>query len=75
MRPKERMDSGQKDLFRARLDHIVEMKHPLAKLAGSVDWKFLETRFGAARGRPKRVLHGQLHYSALEPTRRLGNQR
>ena len=48
MRPKERRDSGQKDLFRARLDQIVDMTHPLAKLAGSVDWKFLETRFGAA---------------------------
>jgi IS5 family transposase len=48
MRPKERGDSGQKDLFRARLDQIVDMTHPLAKLAGTVDWKFLETRFGAA---------------------------
>ncbi|WP_158815417.1 IS5 family transposase [Methylocapsa sp. S129] len=48
MRPKERRDSGQKDLFRARLDQIVDMGHPLAKLAGSVDWGFLEARFGAA---------------------------
>jgi len=48
MRPKERRDSGQKDLFRARLDQIIDMKHPLARLAGSVDWKFLEERFGAA---------------------------
>ena len=48
MRPKERRDSGQKDLFRARLDQIVDMSHPLAKLAGEVDWKFLEERFGAA---------------------------
>ena len=29
MRPKERSDSGQKDLFRARLDQIVDMTHPL----------------------------------------------
>jgi hypothetical protein len=48
MRPKERRDSGQKDLFRARLDQIVDMGHPLAKLARSVDWGFLETQFGAA---------------------------
>jgi IS5 family transposase len=48
MRPKERRDSGQKDLFRARLDQIVDVGHPLAKLAGSVDWRFLEARFGAA---------------------------
>jgi transposase, IS5 family len=48
MQPKERRDSGQKDLFRARLDQIIDITHPLAKLAGSVNWKFLETRFGAA---------------------------
>jgi transposase, IS5 family len=48
MRPKERRDSGQKDLFRARLDQIVDMNHPLARLARSVDWEFLATRFGAA---------------------------
>jgi IS5 family transposase len=47
MRPKERRDSGQKDLFRARLDQIVDMGHPLAKLARSVDWGFLDARFGA----------------------------
>ena len=47
MRPKERRDSGQNDLFRARLDQIVDMTHPLAKLARSVDWGFLEARFGA----------------------------
>jgi transposase, IS5 family len=48
MRPKERRGGGQKDLFRARLDQIVDMSRPLAKLAGSVDWRFLEDRFGAA---------------------------
>ena len=47
MRPKERRDSGQNDLFRARLDQIVDMGHPLAKLAGTIDWRFLEERLGA----------------------------
>ena len=46
MRPKERRDSGQNDLFRARLDQIVDMNHPLAKLARAIDWGFLEGRFG-----------------------------
>ena len=45
MRPKERRDGGQKDLFRARLDQIVDMGHPLAKLAATIDWGFLEQRF------------------------------
>ncbi len=48
MRPKERRETGQKDLFKARLDQIVDMSHPLAKLAGAIDWGFLETSFGAA---------------------------
>lgn len=47
MRPKERRESGQSDLFKARLDQIVDLDHALAKLARSVDWRFLEERFGA----------------------------
>ena len=48
MLPKERRATGQDDLFRSRLDQIVDMKHPLAKLGGDVDWAFLEKTFGAA---------------------------
>ena len=47
MRPKERRDSGQNDLFKARLDQIVDTNHPLAKLSCAIDWRFLEARFGA----------------------------
>ena len=47
MRPKERRESGQNDLFRARLDQIVDLGHPLEKLARAIDWRFLEQRFGA----------------------------
>jgi transposase, IS5 family len=47
MRPKEHRDSGQSDLFKARLDQIVDLGHPLAKLAATIDWRFLEERFGA----------------------------
>ena len=48
MRPNERRDSGQHDLLRSRLDQIVDPAHPLVKLAGSIDWHFLEQRFGAS---------------------------
>ena len=47
MRPKERRDTGQTDLFRARLDQIVDPTHALVKLAAAIDWRFLEERFGA----------------------------
>ena len=47
MWPKERRDSGQNDLFRARLDQIANMSRPLTELARSIDWRLLEERFGA----------------------------
>jgi len=47
MRPKERRDGGQTDMFRARLDQIVDMNHALAKLGRAIDWRFLEARLGA----------------------------
>ncbi len=47
MRPKERRDTGQTDLLRSRLDAIIDMSHPLVKLAGTIDWAFLEQRLGA----------------------------
>ena len=48
MKPRERRETGEQDLFRSRLDQIIDMGHALAKLAGTVDWVFLEKRFGAA---------------------------
>jgi len=47
MRPKERRESGQNDLFKARLDQIVDPDHALVKLSRTIDWRFLEERFGA----------------------------
>jgi IS5 family transposase len=47
MRPKERRDTGQTDLLRSRLDAIIDMGHPLVKLAVTIDWSFLEQRLGA----------------------------
>lgn len=55
MRPKERRDSGQADLLRSRLDQILDMNHPLMKLA-AIDWRFLEEKLGEVNdddpGRP-----------------------
>jgi IS5 family transposase len=47
MRPKERGETGQRDLLRSRLDAIIDMNHALVKLARTIDWSFLEERFGA----------------------------
>lgn len=40
MLPKEQRDSGQNDLFKSRLDQIVDMNHALAKAARKIDWDF-----------------------------------
>ena len=47
MRPKERRDGGQTDLLRSRLDAIIDMGHPLVKLSRTIDWSFLDQKFGA----------------------------
>ena len=47
MRPRERRETGQSDLLRSRLDAIIDMNHALVKLARTVDWSFLEERFGS----------------------------
>ena len=46
MRPRQQRDDGQIDLLRARLDQILNMDHPLVKLAAAIDWGFLDKRLG-----------------------------
>ena len=40
-------ETGEQDLFRSRLDQIIDMNHALVKLARAIDWGFLELHFGA----------------------------
>jgi transposase, IS5 family len=47
MRPRERRESGEQDLFRSRLDQIIDMNHSLVRLAKATNWLFLEERLGA----------------------------
>src|SRR6266446_55039 len=37
----------EQELFRLRLDKIIDMNHALVKLARAIDWRFPEERFGA----------------------------
>jgi IS5 family transposase len=68
MKPKETPRSGQGDLFKARLDQILNPKHPLFVLADQMDWKYFEDAFGplfvegiGRPGLPVRLIGG-LHY-------------
>ena len=40
-------DDRQKDLLLPALDQIIDMGHPLVRLAALIDWKFLDDRFGS----------------------------
>jgi transposase, IS5 family len=45
-RPREKRETGEQDLFRSRLDQIINMQHELVQLAQAIDWPALEARFG-----------------------------
>src|SRR5450631_63654 len=55
MRPKKHERMGEGDLFRARLDQIINLKHELAQLAGKIDWDFIDGEIAplySDKGRP-----------------------
>lgn len=46
MKPREAVATGQGDMFRSRLDQIIDMGHEKVAMAGRIDWGFLAKRFG-----------------------------
>jgi len=55
MRPKKHETTGEGDLFRARLDQIINMKHELVQLAGKIDWAWIDGEMAplySDKGRP-----------------------
>ena len=55
MRPRKRATTGAGDLFRARLDQIINMKHELVQLAERIDWDWLDGEIApldSEQGRP-----------------------
>src|SRR6185295_18430688 len=55
MRPKKHEMTGSADLFRARLEQIINMKHELVQLAGKIDWQFIDAEIAplySDKGRP-----------------------
>ena len=42
MRPRKTEKRGSGDLFRARLDQIINMRHELVRLADAVDWDWID---------------------------------
>jgi Transposase domain (DUF772) len=55
MRPKKPKTTGEGDLFRARLDQVINMKHELVQLAGKIDWDWIDREIAplySDKGRP-----------------------
>jgi transposase, IS5 family len=55
MRPKQRETSKSDDLFRSRLDQIINPKHELVRLAAEIDWNWIDGEIAALyseQGRP-----------------------
>ena len=48
MKPREPIKTGQKDMFRSRLDQIIDLGHEKVVLADRIDWRFLSETFGEA---------------------------
>jgi IS5 family transposase len=67
MQAKKRVQS-QEELFKSRLDQMLNRTHPLFRLANAIDWGYFEKEFGkfyaekvGRPGKPIRLLVG-LHY-------------
>src|ERR1700728_3981151 len=55
MRPRKPKTTVEGDLFRARLDQIIDMKHALVQLAGKIDWAWIDEEIAplySDKGRP-----------------------
>jgi IS5 family transposase len=55
MRPKKHKTTCSNDLFRARLDQIINLKHELVQLAGRIDWDWIDGEIAplySENGRP-----------------------
>jgi len=46
MKPRDRRETGEQDMFRSRLDQIINLKHELVKLAKAVSWEAIEVKCG-----------------------------
>ena len=48
MRPKSEPKQPQRELFQVDLEHLIDLHHPLAKLARQIDWSRFDQRFGSS---------------------------
>lgn len=48
MKPKKPEDSPQEELFRNRLENLIDPRHELVRLAERIDWAVFDREWGCA---------------------------
>ncbi len=77
MRPKEQQKARHDDLFRARLDQIINMRHELAVLADKIDWTWLDAQLAdcfSDQGRPAEPVRFMIGMFLLKHTYALSDE-
>lgn len=77
MRPKQQQKTRHDDLFRARLDQIINMKHELVILADRIGWAWLDEQLAecfSSEGRPAEPVRFMLGMFLLKHTYALSDE-
>ncbi len=77
MRPKQQQKTRHDDLFRARLDQIINMKHELVALADKIDWAWLDEQLAGCfsdHGRPAEPVRFMVGMFLLKHTYSLSDE-
>ena len=77
MRPKQQQKARHDDLFRARLDQIINMKHALVVLADRIDWAWLDDALAECfsdQGRPAEPVRFMIGMFLLKHTYGLSDE-
>ena len=77
MRPKQQPKARHDDLFRARLDQIINMRHELVVLADKIDWAWLDAELAESfsdRGRPAEPVRFMIGMFLLKHTYALSDE-
>ena len=77
MRPKQQQKARYDDLFRARLDQIINLKHELVALADKLDWAWLDEQLAdcfSDQGRPAEPVRFMIGMFLLKHTYGLSDE-
>jgi IS5 family transposase len=77
MRPRQQQKADHDDLFRARLDQIINMKHALVVLADKIDWMWIDEELKdcfSDKGRPGEPVRFMIGMFLLKHTYALSDE-